>query len=231
VVNKEADLGIAYDGDADRFAIVDERGRVVPADKVIALLARDQLRDGPETIVYDQKCSRIVEQAIHHAGGQPVMERSGHTFIKTTFLMEQAAYAGELSGHHFFRTLPQGDDGVLGSLFFARMLQRSGLSLSELVDSLPDYPITPDIRLPVAEGEAERILLNLQNELAGEATLRFLDGIRAEYPDGWGLARQSVTEPKITLRFEAETTEALRRIMARFTAAVPELAGRLPEVE
>lgn len=158
------------------------------------------------------------------------MEKSGHTFIKTTFLKKAAVYAGELSGHHFFRSLPQGDDGVLASLFFAQMLKRLGQPLSDLVETLPDYPISPDIRLPVSPGEAERILSKLRNGLADEATLSYLDGVRAEYSDGWGLARQSVTEPLLTLRFEGENQDALRQIMSRFVAAAPALAGRLPEV-
>jgi len=181
--------------------------------------------------VYDQKCSRLVPETIRAAGGEPIMEKSGHTFIKTTFLQKKAVYAGELSGHHFFSSLPQGDDGVIASLYFAKLLKENGVSLSEMLQSLPDYPITPDIRLPVAAGEADRILAELKEGLADKADLIFLDGIRAEFPDGWGLARQSVTEPLITLRFEGKDKDALRRIIASFVAAAPELAGRLPEVQ
>jgi len=230
VVDEKADFGVAYDGDADRVAIVDELGHVVKADKVIALMAQDRLRNGVGAVVYDQKCSRLVSQVVRQAGGVPVMEKSGHTFIKTTFLKKAAVYAGELSGHHFFRSLPQGDDGVLASLFFAQMLKRLGQPLSDLVETLPDYPITPDIRLPVSPDEAERILSKLRNGLADEATLSYLDGVRVGYSDGWGLARQSVTEPLLTLRFEGENQDALRQIMSRFVAAAPALAGRLPEV-
>jgi len=225
-----ADLGVAYDGDADRVAFVDEQGRMANADKIIALFARHRLRDGAAAVVYDQKCSRLVPETIHAAGGEPIMEKSGHTFIKTTFLQKKAVYAGELSGHHFFRSLPQGDDGVLASLYFAEMLKNSGQTLSMVLQTLPDYPITPDIRLPVAAGEADRILAELKEGLTDKADLIFLDGIRAEFPDGWGLARKSVTEPLITLRFEGKDKGALRRIIASFATAAPELAGRLPKV-
>ena len=227
----QADFGVAYDGDADRVAFVDEQGRMANTDKIIALFARHRLQDGPAAVVYDQKCSRLVPETIRAAGGEPIMEKSGHTFIKTTFLQKKAVYAGELSGHHFFSSLPQGDDGVIASLYFAKLLKENGVSLSEMLQSLPDYPITPDIRLPVAAGEADRILAELKEGLADKADLIFLDGIRAEFPDGWGLARQSVTEPLITLRFEGKDKDALRRIIASFVAAAPELAGRLPEVQ
>ena len=225
----EADLGVAFDGDADRLAVVDERGRVVPNDKVIALFARDRLHRGPEVVVYDQKCSRAVAEAVRELGGEAVLERSGYTFIKTTFLQRRAIYAGELSGHHFFRELPQGDDGVIASLFFAGMLARSGRPLSALVAELPDYPITPDIRLPMPSLEAELILTQLREGLASAARLSLLDGVRAEFPTGWGLARRSVTEPLLTLRFEGENPTALRHIVALFREAAPGLAERLPE--
>lgn len=228
---QRADLGAAYDGDADRVIFVDERGRAVGGDKVIALFARDALVAGPAPIVIDQKCSRIVPQAVRDAGGTPVVERSGHTFIKTTFLKQRAAYAGELSGHHFFSALPQGDDGVMASLFFAALLARADRPLSALAAELPEYPATPDIRLPVGPGEAAAILGQLDRGLADEARLTRLDGVRAEFADGWGMARQSVTEPMITLRFEGDDLAALRRIMRRFEAAAPSLAGRLPAPE
>ncbi len=221
-----ADLGVAYDGDADRVAFVDDGGGVVSSDKIIALFATELLREGPGVVVFDQKCSRIVAQQVKALGGEPVMEKSGHTFIKTTFKKRNAVYAGELSGHHFFRQLPQGDDGVFASLFFAGRLAGSKMPLSALAAALPTYPITPDIRLPVAPGEADAILADLAGALAGEAQLVELDGVRAEFPDGWGLARKSVTEPLVTLRFEGDDRAALERIVVRFEAA-PALAGRL----
>ncbi len=142
-----ADLGFAYDGDGDRMAVVDERGHPLENDTVIALLAQCALENSPATVIYDQKCSSHVQEAIHAAQGRPIMERSGHTFIKTTFIQEGAVYAGELSGHHFFRALPQGDDGLMASIFFAGLLVRDGRPLSELVAEIPVRPITPDIRL------------------------------------------------------------------------------------
>ncbi len=222
----KADLGVAYDGDGDRVAFVDAGGKPLSNDNVIVLFARMALKENPAPIVYDQKCSSIVREAIETAGGEPVMERSGHTFIKTSFIRLNAPYAGEISGHHFFRSIG-GDDGVMASLFLSDFLVHSGSSLAELVNEIPVYPITPDIRIPMDEPAIDRVLQDLQSQLDREARLSTLDGVRLEFEDGWGMARQSVTEPVITLRFEGKTTQALRRIMQHFEIAAPDLAGRL----
>jgi phosphomannomutase / phosphoglucomutase len=227
VLCHRADLGAAYDGDGDRFALVDDQGRVVGNDQVIALFAGELLKKEPAVVIYDQKCSTIVPERVRQLGGDAFIERSGHTFIKTAFVQKDAVYAGELSGHHFFRSLPQGDDGVMASIFLAAMLAREGCPLSEWLGTLPKYPVTPDIRISVQKGEAERILQKLSRGLAQEAKISELDGVRAEFDDGWGLARLSVTEPMITLRFEGANEIALRRILGRFEELVPELANRL----
>ena len=221
-----AHLGVGYDGDGDRVIFVDERGRPLPADKAIALFVGRALASGPAPIVYDQKCSLIVPEAIRAGGGQPVMEKSGHTFIKTTFLRMSAPYAGEISGHHFLSELG-GDDGLIASLYMADLVRRSGRGLAALADAIPTYPITPEIRLKMDAATVARVIGALTAGLAREAALSMNDGLRAEYPDAWGLARQSVTEPAITLRFEGKTENALRHIMSRFEAVAPDLAGQL----
>ncbi len=221
-----ADLGIAYDGDADRLAVVDEYGQPVPNDKVILIFAREALRRGPQTIVYDQKCSRIVPDTIRLLGGNPVMELSGHTFMKRAFLTHQAAYAGELSGHHFFRFLG-GDDGLAASLELARILVESSVSLSEMVAAIPSYPITPDIRLPMAPEQVQELLASLEASLGAEAQITITDGLRLEFDDAWGLVRPSVTEPVVTLRFEGQDAAALDRVLKRMESASPLLKGRL----
>ena len=226
VVKQGADLGAAYDGDGDRVAFVDEAGNIVPSDAVMVLYIKEMLKDGPQTIIFDQKCSRIVPETIRQLGGTPVMERSGHTYIKRAYLERGAAYAGELSGHHFFRSAG-GDDGVAASLFFARLLKENNQPLSKLVESIPVYPITPDLRIPMT-AENIRILMNdLKMALNTEARLETLDGLRAEFQDGWGLVRASVTEPALTLRFEGVNESALNRILARFEAGSSLLKGRL----
>jgi phosphomannomutase/phosphoglucomutase len=217
-----ADLGVAYDGDADRVAFVDETGQPLVSDKVIVLFARDALAHGPEPVVYDQKCSRIVPDSIRALGGRPVMELSGHTYIKRAFLMQQAAYAGELSGHHFLRAVG-GDDGLAASLFFARMLKDAHKPLSELAAAIPSYPITPDIRLPMAPAEIAELLSTLEKAFTAEATITRTDGLRIEFPHGWGLVRPSVTEPVVTLRFEGVDEVSLREIIRRVGEASPRL--------
>jgi phosphomannomutase / phosphoglucomutase len=224
---EHADLGVAFDGDGDRVAFVDERGEPVDNDRVIVLLARQALSTNPgATIVLDQKCSDVVREEIERYGGAPRMEKSGHTFIKTTFLETRAVYAGELSGHHFLEELG-GDDGLMASLKMAALVQASGDPLSRIVESIPRYPITPDIRLSVAPGEAEAIIAAVKRDLKGAVEVSERDGVRAQFPDGWGLVRASVTEPAITMRFEGHTGEALERIKSEFVQAAPQLAGRI----
>jgi phosphomannomutase/phosphoglucomutase len=227
VVEQQADLGVAYDGDADRVVFVDSRGRPLSGDRAIVLFTRWVLEHERGPIVYDQKCSSVVVDTIIEMGGQPVIERSGHTFIKSAFLRYDAPYAGEISGHHFFRLL-KGDDGIIASLYMASLVRESGRSLSELADAIRTYPITPDIRLKMDDMTARRVLQNLTTTLAGEARLITLDGLRAEFADGWGIARLSVTEPAITLRFEGKDAPSLQRIMQRFEQAAPDLQGLLP---
>jgi len=222
-----ADLGIAYDGDGDRVVFVDEHGTPVDNDRAIVLFARQALERHPGTsIVYDQKCSDIVREEVERGGGKPLLAKSGHTFIKGAFLETDAAYAGELSGHHFFKEI-HGDDGLVASLRMASLLQESGQTLSQLVGAIPCYAITPDIRLHVAPGEAAPIITGVRHNLKGATQISALDGVRATFPDGWGLVRASVTEPAVTLRFEGHDEAALQRIKDAFIAAAPQLRGRI----
>jgi phosphomannomutase/phosphoglucomutase len=227
VAETGADLGVAYDGDGDRAVFVDDRGRALASDKAITLFVRQALRGGPAPIVYDQKCSMIVPEAIRALGGQPIMERSGHTFIKTAFLKAGAPYAGEISGHHFFRELG-GDDGLAASLYLAGLVRASGRGLAEIADDIGTYPITPEIRLKMDRHTVQQVIDHLTHRLPPEARLSTLDGLRVELGDAWGIARQSVTEPAITLRFEGKDPAALRHILSAFEQAAPELAGLLP---
>jgi phosphomannomutase/phosphoglucomutase len=226
VVERGADLGAAYDGDGDRVAFVDASGVVVSMDRVIVLFAREALRSGPETIVYDQKCSRVVADEVVRLGGTPLRELSGHTFIKRAFLEHGAAYAGELSGHHFLRAA-HGDDGLAASLLFAGLVRRSGQSLAELAASVPLYPITPDLRLPMAKEEIARLLDELERSLQGQALCTRTDGLRIEFPRGWGLVRPSVTEPVVTMRFEGVDHAALAEVLGAVENASELLKGHL----
>lgn len=262
VVAEGADLGVAYDGDGDRVAFVDGKGRVLPNDHGIVLMARLALggaaalggtaaagrgaaapapasggapaalsaagagaQAGRRVLVYDQKCSLVVSEEVTRLGGEPVMEKSGHAFIKRTFMERDAALGGEISGHYFFREL-MGDDGMYGSLRLASGLRDAGLSLADLAEAMPVYPITPDLRLRI-DGPAQEYV-NRVHRAASEKgyPVLTLDGVRVELPDAWGLIRPSVTEPMVTLRFEGKTEEAMRRAQDVFFQAVPELKGK-----
>ena len=226
VLEETADLGVAYDGDADRAAFVDENGATVGNDKVIVLFAVDALKDGPETIIYDQKCSRIVADMVLAKGGYPLRELSGHTFIKRAFIEQQAAYAGELSGHHFFRQIGR-DDGLFASLILACLIRQSRKPLSRLVQDIPSYPITPDLRLPMAAEDIQQLLIDLEINMTGQVEIQKTDGIRLEFDRGWALVRPSVTEPLVTLRFEALDSASLEAMMSNVEKASPLLAGKL----
>jgi phosphomannomutase/phosphoglucomutase len=230
-------LGVAYDGDGDRAVFVDECGRVVENDRSIVLLARhllarQQVAQGRQPsrfsneVIYDIKCSSVVPEQVAAAGGRPIMEKSGHVFIKTALLAHHAVFGGEISGHFFFGELG-GDDGLYATLVMLRVLAESGGSLSALADALPRYPITPDLRLPCPPDVAQAIVRRLAVEYAAEpgCSVSLLDGIRLAWPDGWALVRPSVTEPLMTLRFEAHTEARLADIRRRVAASLPELTG------
>ena len=228
VRDSRAALGFALDGDADRLALVDDAGRPLTGDQAIILLARHLL--GPEAagekVVCDLKCSQAVLEAIRQAGATPLLERSGHAFIKTRVIDERARLGGELSGHFFYRELGGADDALYSALRFGELANAAGAPLSALVDSLPRYAITPDNRLPypAADGPAR---LEQHAEAARGDVLR-IDGVRVAYPDGWALARCSVTEPVLTFRFEAFAGSP-EGIAGRFLAPAPDLRAAVLE--
>ena len=210
--------GAAYDGDGDRVIFVDERGRVLPADRTFALLVERALVDQPGArAVYDLKSSQVVPEAVERAGGVPLEERSGHAFIKARMLDEDAAWGGEISGHYFFGELGR-DDALSATLMLARLLDERNVSLAEAMQGVPSYPITPDLRLPCAAEVAGAILADLDAAFAERPRSR-LDGVKVLFPEGWALARRSVTEPVITLRFEARTQATLDEIREEVLAA------------
>lgn len=213
VLEVGVDLGVAYDGDGDRVIFIDERGRVQPADRTLVLFIRYLLRQHPgASVVYDLKSSSIVAEETLAAGGRPLMERSGHAFIKRRLLTEGAILAGEISGHYFFGELG-GDDALYATLFLLKVLGDLDMSFAEAMDTVPIYPITPDLRIPCPTEHARRILEELQAAFS-DHPLDTLDGVRIQFPHGWALARISVTEPLITLRFEAHSAEELARIQS-----------------
>ncbi|MBI3947642.1 MAG: phosphomannomutase/phosphoglucomutase [Armatimonadetes bacterium] len=222
-----AALGIAFDGDGDRVAFVDERGSPVTTDEAAMLLVRALVPGEPGArVAHDIKCSQAIADEVRRLGGVPLMERSGHTFLKARMIREGALLGPEASGHYFFRALGGGDDGLYCAFLMAGIVGRSRQALSEMVDALPHYAITPDIRVRFT-GDPAPLLAAIAAAFPPEQVSR-LDGVRVQFPDGWGLARPSVTEAALTLRFEGRTPEALHRIREAFLAPAPALREHLP---
>ena len=222
VVAVGGELGVAYDGDGDRAVFVDGLGRVISADRILVLMLRYALRKhAGGRVVYDLKSSSVVADETRAAGGVPIMERSGHAFIKRTLIAEDALLGGEISGHFFYGELG-GDDALYATLYLLDVLDGLGVSLQEALRTVPSYPITPDIRLPCPSDEALGILDQLRHTFR-DLPISQLDGVRIQFPHGWALARISVTEPLITLRFEAQTDADLKKIQARVRGASAEL--------
>ncbi len=221
VRERHADFAAAFDGDADRVVFLDEQGAFVDGDRSIILFARDVLSRRPgAAIVYDIKCARAVAQQVRRAGGRPVRERSGYAFIKSRLLDENAAFAGEASGHFFFREIG-GDDGIYAALRMGEILSACGQPFSRLLASVPQYNVSPDIRMPRPRGDGERVIQALSRVFA-DYPQDFTDGVRIEFGNGWALCRISVTEPVLTLRFEGDTPEVLEEIKRRVLAEIPE---------
>lgn len=214
-----ADLGFAFDGDGDRLGVVASGGTIVWPDRVLMLLAMDVLSRNPgATILYDVKSSRHLERVIADHGGQPVMWKTGHSLIKAKMEETGALLAGELSGHIFFKERWFGfDDALYAGARLLEVLSLDHRTSARVFASLPESVATPELRVEVPEGEQGRIMERLA---AGAkfpgARLTTIDGVRADFGDGWGLVRASNTTPCLILRFEADDAEALRRIQELF---------------
>ena len=220
-----AELGLAFDGDGDRLGVVTRDGEIIFPDRQLMLFAADVLSRNPGAeIIYDVKCSRWVAESIRHQGGRPLMWNTGHALIKTKLKETGAPLAGEMSGHMFFKERWFGFDDALYTA--ARLLE----IVSRWEDSnwplknLPNAISTPELNIKMQEGEPHALVAKLRQAgrklLPGARELITIDGVRAEYADGFGLARASNTTPVVVLRFEADNQAALVRIQNEFKAAL-----------
>ncbi len=216
VKETHADLGIGYDGDADRVGAVDEFGRIVWGDQILAILSREVLAKYPGApIVFDVKCSQGLEEDIVAHGGRPIMARTGHSVMKARMKEEQAPLAGELSGHIFYQDEYFGfDDAIYVSLRLLRIVAASGTTLGALLDSVPQYVATPEIRLETTDEEKFAIVERVKEHFEKDHEVIAIDGARIKFGDGWGLVRASNTQPVLVVRFEAKTKERLSQIEA-----------------
>jgi phosphomannomutase len=218
VLAEGADLGVAFDGDADRCAFVDERGAFIPCDRVTAFLAREILaQEGPGAVVYDLRSSWVVPEEIRKAGGTPVRERVGHSFIKGTMRRTQAHFGGELSGHYYFRRNAYCDSAVLAAVYLLNALGSDRRPLSELIAPLRRYHASGELNFRVPDPDAKIALLQ---ERFADGERDDLDGITVNYPDWWFNVRKSNTEPILRLNLESRTEEGLRRARERLTSVL-----------
>ena len=218
-----ADLGVAFDGDGDRLGVVTRAGEIIYPDRLLMLFARDVLARQPgATIIYDVKCTGHLKGQILEAGGSPLMWRTGHSLIKGKMRETGAELAGEMSGHFFFKERWYGfDDGIYAG---ARLMEILAGDLEErtpeeIFATLPKGVSTPELKIELAEGEHYRFMERFRAQVDfGDATLITIDGVRADWPDGWGLVRASNTTPVLVLRFDADNPDALARIQQTFRA-------------
>ncbi|HEX7341376.1 MAG TPA: phosphomannomutase/phosphoglucomutase [Rhodanobacteraceae bacterium] len=221
VVEHGADLGVAFDGDGDRLGVVTRAGEVIFPDRLLMLFARDVLsRDPGATIIYDVKCTGHLSPEVLAAGGSPLMWRTGHSLIKAKMRETHAALAGEMSGHFFFRERWYGfDDGIYAATRLLEILAGDieGRTPEAIFATLPKGVSTPELKIAMAEGENHAFIERFQQQAVFEgARLTTIDGVRADWPDGWGLVRASNTTPVLVLRFDASNVIALERIKRVF---------------
>lgn len=226
----KAKLGVAFDGDGDRVSFVDEKGREVPNDIILCLLAEALLKRQKNTrVVYDGKCSGLVEKKIREKGGTPLLEKSGHTFIFERMQKDKAILGGEASGHFFLPGAFPGD-ALFTSLRVLEILKENGVSLAQYSDQFPPRVSTHDVKLVLAPDLVTKLLEALKSRaqaMGGEVST--IDGIRSVFPEGWGIVRMSVTEAVLSCRLEAVNAKKLKSLITEWFQDVPEIGEKILE--
>ncbi len=226
-----ADLGIAFDGDGDRLGLVTETGEIIWPDRLLMLFAEDLLKRVPHSkIIYDVKCSQHLAARIQQLGGEPIMYKTGHALIKQKMRETGAQFAGEMSGHFFFKERWYGFDDACYAA--ARLLeivaaQSEQPKISKIFENYPNSVSTPEINIAINEEKKFPFIERLKAEHTLDAKIITVDGMRAEFEDGWGLVRASNTTPCLVLRFEATTEKALARIQQAIKELILEIAPEL----
>ena len=218
------DVGIAFDGDADRVGVVDETGEVIWADQLMALFLPELVNPGDE-ILYDVKCSKALEEEIIKYQGKPVMWKTGHSLVKQKMVELNCKFGGEMSGHIFFADDYYGyDDAIYVAARLLQTLSRSKKTLSELRSELPKYFSTPEIRLE-ANSDEEKFMISKKavDYFTANFDCSTVDGVRINFEDGWGLVRASNTQPVIVCRFEATSEERMQQIKKLITDKLNEM--------
>ncbi|HEY5775163.1 MAG TPA: phosphomannomutase/phosphoglucomutase, partial [Xanthomonadales bacterium] len=211
----DADIGVAFDGDADRLGVVTSVGEIIYSDRLMMLFAKDVLSRVPgATIIYDVKCTGHLHRVIEEAGGKAMMYKTGHSLIKNKMKEVDAPFAGEMSGHFFFKERWYGFDcGIYSACRLLEILAADERDPQELLHSLPNSFSTPELKVQMQEGENHAFIEQMQEKARfADARVTTIDGVRADFADGWGLVRASNTTPILVLRFEGDTEQSLQRI-------------------
>jgi phosphomannomutase / phosphoglucomutase len=219
----DAEIGFAFDGDGDRLGVVTKDGQIIYPDRQLMLFAEEVLsRNKGAQIIYDVKCTRNLARWVKEKGGEPLMWKTGHSLVKAKLRETGAPLAGEMSGHVFFKDRWYGfDDGLYTGARLLEILARVD-DPSALLNSLPNSHSTPELQLKLEEGENFELIAGLQKnaQFTGADDILTIDGLRVEYPDGFGLARSSNTTPVVVMRFEADNDAALTRIQEDFRRVI-----------
>jgi phosphomannomutase/phosphoglucomutase len=214
VKKHRADIGVAYDGDADRIGVVDDRGEVIWGDKLMILYWREILPKHPgETAIVEVKCSQALVDEISRLGGNPCFYKTGHSLIKAKMKELNTLFTGEMSGHMFFADEFYGfDDAFYATGRLLRIISHSNKKLSELLSDIPVYYSTAETRIDCPDKTKFAVIEKIKNEVIKEYKTIIVDGVRINYPDGWGLVRASNTQPVLVARCEAKSLESLKFI-------------------
>jgi phosphomannomutase/phosphoglucomutase len=214
VVEQGLELGIGFDGDADRIGVVDEKGQLIYGDMLMIIFAREILKTEKNgTFIAEVKCSKNLYDDLEAKGGRPIMWKTGHSLIKKKMKEEKALLAGEMSGHMFFAHRYFGfDDAIYAACRLLEIVSRTDMPVSEYLADLPKMYNTPEIRVECPEDKKFQLVEKVKKELEQDHDIIDVDGVRVCFPDGWGLLRASNTGPLLVLRFEAESESRLTDI-------------------
>ena len=212
---EKANLGVAYDGDGDRLAVVDEQGNVILGDQIMMILARDVLRQQSARIIVEILCTQALADDIIAHGGEPILVPSGYAFVYHAMHNHGAAVGGELSGHLFFNEPGfDFDDAILGTVKLLNIIKQSQTPLSQMVAALPAYHSSPELRLSCPDAVKGKVVEQVKSHFEREHKVDTLDGARIHFDNGWALVRQSNTQPRLSMRFEARSAAGLEAIQS-----------------
>ena len=223
LVGKEkANLGIAFDGDADRLGVISDKGEIIWGDKLLLLFSRYILKEKPNsTIIGEVKCSQVLFDDIKKHSGRAIMWKAGHSLIKAKMKEEKAVLGGEMSGHFFFADRYFGyDDAIYAAIRLLEILSKAGEKISTLLSDIPQTYATPEIRIDCADNKKAEVVEKIKRHFQNRPGIVDIDGVRIPFKDGWALVRSSNTQPVIVMRFEASSAKSLQRIRKKVEAVL-----------